>query len=81
MSSTVQSGPSSDMVREGAITRLFRATEIDTRILGMVAAILVVWSIFDIWSGLRLSGGGLFGGTFLTPRNLWNLSVQTASSL
>ena len=79
MSSTVQTGPSSDMVREGAITRLFRATEIDTRILGMVAAILVVWSIFDIWSGLRLSGGGLFGGTFLTPRNLWTLLVQTSS--
>nr|WP_245413889.1 sugar ABC transporter permease [Fulvimarina endophytica] len=37
--------------------------------LGMVGALLVIWVGFHILSG----------GTFLTPRNLWNLSVQTAS--
>jgi D-xylose transport system permease protein len=67
------------LATEGPVTRFFRATEIDTRILGMVGAIFVIWSIFDIWSGLRLSGEGLFGGSFLTPRNLWTLLVQTAS--
>ncbi|MBO0903499.1 sugar ABC transporter permease [Jiella sp. MQZ13P-4] len=46
-----------------------RATEIDTRMLGMIGALLVIWIGFHILSG----------GTFLTPRNLWNLSVQTAS--
>ncbi len=48
---------------------LLRATEIDTRLLGMLAALAVIWIGFHVWSG----------GTFLTPRNLWNLSVQTAA--
>ncbi|MBA3359982.1 MAG: sugar ABC transporter permease [Acidimicrobiia bacterium] len=43
--------------------------EIDTRLLGMVGALVVIWIGFHILSG----------GTFLTPRNLWNLSVQTAA--
>jgi D-xylose transport system permease protein len=51
------------------LARFFRATEIDTRMLGMVGALLIIWIGFHI----------LTGGLFLTPRNLWNLSVQTAS--
>ncbi|MGO4706335.1 sugar ABC transporter permease [Microvirga sp. 2MCAF38] len=43
--------------------------EIDVRMIGMLAALAVIWIGFDILSG----------GFFLTPRNLWNLSVQTAS--
>lgn len=77
MSVTTSSDPAA--AEEGAIARFFRATEIDTRILGMAGAIFVIWCIFDIWSGLRLAGGGLFGGSFLTPRNLWTLLVQTSS--
>jgi D-xylose transport system permease protein len=49
--------------------RGFRALEIDARMLGMIGALVVVWVLFH-W---------LSGGTFLTPRNLWNLSVQTAT--
>jgi D-xylose transport system permease protein len=45
-----------------------RSSEIDTRLVGMVAALIIIWVTFHIMSG----------GTFLTPRNLWNLSVQTA---
>jgi D-xylose transport system permease protein len=72
------------MVHENAIARFIRATELDTRVLGMVAAIIIVWCIFDIWGFLRIpaggeSLGGLFGGAFLTPRNLWTLTVQTSS--
>lgn len=37
--------------------------------LGMVGLLLVIWVGFHIMSG----------GTFLTPRNLWNLSVQFSS--
>lgn len=48
---------------------LVQATEIDTRLLGMVGALAVLWIGFDIMSG----------GVFLTPRNLWNLSVQTSA--
>src|SRR4026209_1543273 len=43
--------------------------EIDTRLLGMIAATLVIWVGFNILSE----------GSFLTARNLWNLSVQSAS--
>lgn len=52
---------------ESPVTRFFRATEIDTRLLGMVGALLIIWVGFHIYTD----------GLFLTPRNLWNLSVQT----
>ena len=46
-----------------------REIEFDPRMIGMVAALAAIWLGFD-W---------LSGGAFLTPRNLWNLLVQTAS--
>ena len=46
-----------------------QATEIDARMLGMIVALAIVWLGFQIMSG----------GVFLTPRNLWNLSVQTST--
>jgi D-xylose transport system permease protein len=46
-----------------------REIEFDPRMIGMVAALAVIWLGFD----------GLSGGAFLTPRNLWNLLVQSAS--
>jgi D-xylose transport system permease protein len=51
------------------VADLFRATEIDARLVGMLGALALIWIGVDILSG----------GAFLTPRNLWNLSVQTAS--
>jgi D-xylose transport system permease protein len=47
---------------------VFRALELDTRLLGMVGALLAIWLLFHV----------LTGGTFLTARNLWNLAVQTS---
>jgi D-xylose transport system permease protein len=52
-----------------AIQRFVAASEIDTRMLGMIGALALIWIVFNVISG----------GLFLTPRNLWNLSVQTAS--
>ena len=52
-----------------AVGQFLKATELDTRMLGMIGALLV------IWVGIHVLSGGLF----LTPRNLWNLSVQTSS--
>ena len=56
------------------VTRFLKATEIDTRLLGMAGALLAIWLGFHFY-------GVIFrdGGAFLTPRNLWNLSVQTSS--
>ena len=45
------------------------STEIDVRLFGMVVALAVIWIGFHLLSG----------GDFLTARNLWNLSVQSAS--
>ena len=48
---------------------LFRKLEIDPRLIGMLVALMVIWSGFHLLSH----------GAFLTPRNLWNLSVQTSA--
>jgi D-xylose transport system permease protein len=43
--------------------------EVDTRLLGMIVALAIIWLGFHVASN----------GNFITPRNLWNLSVQSAS--
>lgn len=63
------SSPEAPAGRRAGIGDALRALELDTRMVGMIGALAVVWIGFDI----------LTGGAFLTPRNLWNLSVQTAS--
>jgi D-xylose transport system permease protein len=79
MSNTTTS-QSPALQNEGAITRFFRATEIDARMLSMVVALILIWCAFDYVSGiLRGDFGGLLGGSFLTPRNLWYLLNQTSS--
>jgi D-xylose transport system permease protein len=64
-------GPLPETAPTGAgrsIGDVFRAAEIDARLVGMILALAAIWIGFHILSG----------GIFLTPRNLWNLSVQTA---
>jgi D-xylose transport system permease protein len=46
-----------------------RDSEIDTRMVGMIVVLLVIWVGFNFLSG----------GTFLTARNLFFLSLQTSS--
>ncbi|MBB6469243.1 D-xylose transport system permease protein [Aminobacter lissarensis] len=63
------------------IGRFLKATEIDTRMLGMVGALLLIWVGLQVISSLRL-GVNPFdfdSRTFLTARNLWNLSVQASA--
>ena len=79
MSSISSSTESPGMTEESAVSRFLRATELDTRMLGMIAALLIIWAGFDIYSGILRPNEGLFGGSFLTPRNLWTLTVQTSS--
>lgn len=53
----------------GLVGRAAKSLEIDLRLVGMIGALVVIWLVFDFTTG----------GRFLTPRNLFNLSVQTAS--
>jgi D-xylose transport system permease protein len=69
---TQSGGPA--MVQEGPVKTFLRATEIDTRMIGMIAALLAIWLGFHFY-GLFANGNG----AFLTTRNLWNLTVQTSS--
>ena len=47
----------------------FSALEIDTRLLGMIGAFVLICLIFNF----------LTDGRFMTPRNIFNLTIQTAS--
>jgi len=48
---------------------VLRSAEIDARLVGMLIALAIIWILFQIITPRH---------TFLTPRNLWNLSVQTS---
>jgi D-xylose transport system permease protein len=65
--------PAGNEAKPGPLARFVRDTELDTRLIGMVGALLLIWIGFHLY-------GVVFkdGGSFLTARNLWNLSVQTA---
>src|SRR3546814_17744121 len=43
-----------------------RLTGLDSRLLAMMAALVVIWNVLALWNG----------GLFLTPANLFNLAVQ-----
>ncbi|MGP1397682.1 MAG: sugar ABC transporter permease [Inquilinaceae bacterium] len=52
----------------GRLRRWTAIADLDLRLLSMIGALLAIWLFFDFVSG----------GIFLSPRNLWNLSVQTS---
>ena len=66
--------PTTTTTGDGPVKRFMSATELDTRLLGMIGALLAIWIGFHVY-GATVNGYG----AFLTPRNLWNLSVQTSS--
>jgi D-xylose transport system permease protein len=47
----------------------FAALEVDTRLIGMIGAFVIICLIFNF----------LTDGRFMTPRNIFNLTIQTAS--
>jgi D-xylose transport system permease protein len=71
--SVVEASPTQPDVLEPGSRRslgsFLRDNEIDTRMVGMIGVLLAIWVVFHFLSG----------GTFITPRNLWNLSVQTSA--
>lgn len=48
---------------------LLSVLQIDTRLLGMIGAFVVLCLVFNVFTG----------GNFLTPRNIFNLTIQTVS--
>jgi D-xylose transport system permease protein len=54
---------------QSGLKKAFANLGFDLRLLGMVGALLIIWVLFDLTTD----------GRYLTPRNLFNLTVQTAS--
>ena len=61
--------PEREEAEPRSIRSLLRSAEIDSRMAGMLAALAIIWIVFQIITPRH---------TFFTPRNLWNLSVQTS---
>ncbi|MGD2013706.1 MAG: sugar ABC transporter permease [Desulfobacterales bacterium] len=55
-------------IKENTMTRLLQTVDIDTRMLAMIIALLVIWVILNIMTD----------GIFFTARNLYNLAVQSS---
>ncbi|WP_417679028.1 sugar ABC transporter permease [Roseibium sp.] len=64
MSDTAVSGPKAPAARN-----FFSVLQLDTRLLGMIGAFVVLCLVFNF----------VTDGRFLTPRNIFNLSIQTVS--
>jgi D-xylose transport system permease protein len=56
------------VAKESALSRLLRQAEIDSRMLAMIIALLVIWVTLNIMTD----------GIFFTARNMYNLAVQSS---
>ena len=62
-------GVTPDQPTRGRTRSLLSQLDVDGRMLGMIGALAIIWFSFNYMSN----------GNFLTPRNLWNLSVQSSA--
>ena len=62
-----------------SVRSLLAALDLDTRMIGMIGALAVIWIGFHIVSGLSGAQHDPFAGKFLIPQNLYNLSQQSVS--
>lgn len=77
----------SDQIAEPAKATysLWTKLELDMRLLGMIGAFFVIALAFQLWTGFKAVPDimnpfvWLSEGRFLTPRNIFNLSIQTVS--
>lgn len=65
---------------------LLETLEIDTRLLGMIGAFLVICVAFQAWTGIRVLPeftwnpfAWLANGRFLIPQNVFNITIQVVS--
>ncbi len=63
------SDATSEPSRTSSRRNIFETLELDTRLLGMIGAFVVIAVFFNIMTD----------GRFLTPRNIFNLTIQTVS--
>ncbi|WP_025051613.1 sugar ABC transporter permease [Sulfitobacter noctilucae] len=63
------SDQTSDTAPANRPRNVLQSLEVDTRLLGMIGAFILVALVFNV----------LTDGRFLTPRNIFNLTIQTAS--
>jgi D-xylose transport system permease protein len=64
-----EAAPEREQRRSRSLREALRAAEVDARLLGLLGGLAIIWIVFAFITPNH---------TFLTPRNLWNLSVQTA---
>lgn len=79
----------SDVTQSNGVTPrrgILQTLELDTRLLGMIGAFVVICLIFQVWTGLRAIPGfsanplaWLGAGRFLIPQNIFNITIQTVS--
>jgi D-xylose transport system permease protein len=55
-------------IKENTLSRFLQTLDIDTRMLAMIVALIVIWVILNIMTD----------GIFFTARNLYNLAVQSS---
>jgi D-xylose transport system permease protein len=65
---------------------LLQTLEVDTRLLGMLGAFVVICIVFQMWTGIRAIPeftpnplAWLASGRFLIPQNIFNITIQTVS--
>ena len=68
-STTIRNAPGTAVAEGRSVRSLFASLEVDSRLLGMIVALVAMGIAFNLLSD----------GTFLTARNLWNLSVQSTA--
>jgi D-xylose transport system permease protein len=64
-----EAAPGREERQSRSLREALRAAEVDARLLGLLGGLAIIWIVFAFITPNH---------TFLTPRNLWNLSVQTA---
>ena len=66
--------------------RLFETLDLDTRLLGMIGAFVVICLAFQVWTGIRAMPeftwnpfAWIANGRFLIPQNTYNIAQQSIS--
>src|SRR5688572_4971171 len=69
MTAASDTAPTATPGEARSVRSTIRNLEVDTRLLGMILTLIGIWIVFNVATD----------GLFLSARNLWNLSVQTAA--